>query len=53
MPAELVFECAAGQRGDALRLEHRVKRMTRREKEELIAGSVSILPDQASGDSPG
>ena len=52
MPVELVFECAAGQRGDALRLEHRVKRMTRGEKEALIAGRTSLVTDHASGDSP-
>ena len=53
LPVELVFEYAAGQRGDALRLEHRVKRMSRREKEDLIAGRASICPDHASGDSSG
>jgi putative endonuclease len=53
MPVELVFECAAGQRSDALRLEHRVKRMTRGEKEALIAGRTTIVPDQASGASAG
>lgn len=53
LPVDLVFECTAGERGDALRLEHRVKRMSRREKEDLIAGRVSIVSDQVSGASPG
>jgi putative endonuclease len=53
LPVDLVFECAAGTRSDALRLEHRVKRMTRRQKEDLIAGRVSISPDHASGAAPG
>ncbi len=53
LPVDLVFEYVAGARGNALRLEHRVKRMTRREKEDLIAGRASIGPDQAPGSSPG
>ena len=53
LPVALVFECLAGARGDALRLEHRVRSMSRREKEDLIAGRTSIGPDQASGSSPG
>jgi putative endonuclease len=53
LPVDLVFEFVAGARGDALRLEHRVKRLNRREKEDLIAGRMSLVPDQASGASPG
>lgn len=50
LPVELVFEIAAGDRSDALRLEHRVKRMSKRDKEALIAGALVL---QASGDSSG
>ena len=59
MPAQLVFECEAGPRGDAQRLEHQVKRLDRRAKEALIAGSLAPdwLPKpgafQASGVSNG
>jgi putative endonuclease len=54
-PFELVFECAAGDRGDAQHLEHRVKRMSRGDKEALIAGELQLEADaaQASGDSSG
>ncbi|HSN51658.1 MAG TPA: GIY-YIG nuclease family protein [Woeseiaceae bacterium] len=47
-PLELVFEQAAGDRAAAQRLEHRVKRLSRIEKEALIGGDLSLL--QASGD---
>ena len=50
LPVELVFEIAAGDRSDALRLEHRVKRMSKGDKEALIAGALVL---QASGDSSG
>ena len=54
LPVELVFECGAGDRGDAQRLELRVKRMSRREKEALIAGEIPIDSlAQASGVSAG
>lgn len=49
-PVELVFEAAAGDRSNALRLEHRVKRMSKGHKEALIAGALVL---QASGDSSG
>ena len=58
-PVELVFECDAGARGDALRLEHRIKQLSREDKEALIAGDMSLVPVddpervQASGDSAG
>jgi len=58
-PVELVFECDAGTRGDALRLEHRIKQFSREDKEVLIAGGMSLEPVdvagllQASGDSSG
>ena len=37
-PLEIVFTEAAGDRAEASRLEYRVKRMTREQKLELIAG---------------
>jgi putative endonuclease len=50
LPVELVFEFAAGDRSEALRLEHRVKRMSKGDKESLIVGRLAL---QASGDSSG
>jgi putative endonuclease len=43
-PLELVFSRAIGTRSDALRLEHRVKQLKRRDKERLIRGDAD-LPD--------
>jgi len=54
-PLQLVFEVAAGDRAAAQRLEHRVKRLSRSEKEALITGDLSLLrsvearANQASG----
>lgn len=42
-PVELVFEQPAGDRAAALRLEHRVKRLNKHEKEALIGGDLSPL----------
>lgn len=42
-PVELVFEKPAGDRAAALRLEHRVKRLSRPDKEALIGGDLSLL----------
>ena len=56
LPVELVFECDAGDRGNALRLERRVKRMSKQAKEALLVGGVAIGRGgllQASGDSSG
>ena len=59
MPIELVFECEAGDRGDALRLERSVKRLSKAAKEALIAGefelgtAAGVLAAQASGVSSG
>lgn len=36
-PLQLVFEVAIGDRGAASRAEHRVKRLSKREKEALLA----------------
>ena len=58
-PAELVFETDAGDRADALRLEYRVKQLSRKSKEALVAGELELdLSDkenrlQASGISSG
>jgi putative endonuclease len=61
-PFELVFECPAGDRAAATRLECRVKQLSKRQKEDLVAGRlpVTTLIDetnadagQASGDSAG
>jgi putative endonuclease len=48
-PLELVFEEAAGSRAEASRLEHRVKRLSRAAKLELISGKrrlQDLLRDQ-------
>lgn len=42
-PLQLVFEREAGDRAAAQRLEHRVKRLSRVEKEALIGGDTSLL----------
>jgi putative endonuclease len=42
-PLELVFERAVGDRAEAQRLEHRVKQLSRAEKESLIGGDASLL----------
>ncbi len=45
-PLELVYTIAAGNRALASTLEYRVKRLTRADKQSLIAGSLDILsPD--------
>jgi putative endonuclease len=41
-PLELVFSHPVGERGAALRLEWRVKRMSRPEKERLIRGETAL-----------
>jgi len=61
-PFELVFEYVVGDRGAAARLESRIKRLSKRQKEDLVAGRlrVTALVDetnadagQASGDAAG
>ncbi len=61
-PFELVFECPVGDRGAATRLECRVKRLSKRRKEDLVAGRLrgTTLIDemnaeagQASGEAAG
>jgi len=47
-PLELVFCSAVGDRAAALRVEYRVKQLSRRDKERLVRGEASLpLP---SGD---
>ena len=41
-PFELVFEQAIGDRSQASKAEHRLKRLSRADKLSLIAGSVSL-----------
>jgi putative endonuclease len=41
-PIELVFRAEVGNRSEASRLEYRVKRLPRQEKEALILGSSSL-----------
>ena len=51
-PLEIVFAEPAGDRAAASRLEYRVKRMTREQKLELIAGERALeelLGDQVVG----
>ncbi len=56
-PFKLVFSCDAGTRDAAQRLEHRVKRLSRCDKERLLDGRIAIdelrddvgICDQASG----
>jgi len=41
-PLELVLEHPVGERGLALRVEGRIKRLRREEKEELVAGGRAL-----------
>lgn len=41
-PLQLVFSCEAGDRSRAARLEHRVKRLSKVDKEALVSGSVNL-----------
>lgn len=51
-PFEKVFECDAGDRSQAQRLEYRVKRLSRARKLSLIRGALSPL-DLAAGHTSG
>ena len=56
LPAELVYAQCVGDRGEAQRLEARVKRLRRADKFRLIEGKLSLSElrqRQASGSSPG
>ena len=50
-PLEVVFTEAVGDRASALRLEHRVKQLTRAQKLELVRGErrLAVLSGAASG----
>lgn len=55
-PLTLVFERAVGSRSDAQRVEHRVKKLSRSCKLEIVAGLRSLddlEPDQTSGSCSG
>ena len=41
-PLQLVYSEAVGDRSRALRLEHRVKRLSRAEKERLVRGEARL-----------
>ena len=49
-PLRLVFTCAAGDRGTALRIEHRIKKLPRESKEMLIAGKMALDALEHTGD---
>ena len=52
LPATLVFERVVGTRSSALRIEHRVKKLSRAKKLDLVAGKLtldSLREDQISG----
>ena len=42
-PAQLVWQCHAGSQSRALRLERRIKRYSRAQKEKLIAGKLEVM----------
>lgn len=55
-PLELVYEQAVAERASALRVENRIKRLDRRQKEALIAGdetASAMLDVVARGQTPG
>lgn len=45
---ELVFHCQAGDRSNALKLEYRVKQLSKKQKENLVAHQPSCLNDLLS-----
>lgn len=44
-PLRLVYQCEAGDRGTALRLEMRVKRLSKADKERLVRGHRALPGD--------
>ncbi|WP_051916529.1 MULTISPECIES: GIY-YIG nuclease family protein [unclassified Serratia (in: enterobacteria)] len=54
---ELVFYCQAGDRSNALKLEYRVKQLSKKQKENLVAhqpGNLSeLLSSTAASQNPG
>ena len=50
-PLELVYSAVVGDRSVASKMEYRIKRLSRAEKEALIGGAVrleDLLPDQGA-----
>lgn len=47
-PLSLVFKVKVGEKALALRLEHKIKKLTKRQKEQLIANEI-ILCDLIGG----
>jgi len=41
-PLELVFSTSVGTRSDALKLEYAIKRLPKRQKEQLVSGELSL-----------
>ena len=41
-PLSLEFQTCVGEKGPALQLEHRIKQLTREQKEDLINGNTAI-----------
>jgi len=42
-PLTLVFQCPAGDRGEALKLEYRIKQLSKVDKLRLVAGDPQML----------
>lgn len=51
-PLSLVFSLAVGDRGAALRLEHRVKRLSKEDKERLVRGEMELELPASTEDGP-
>jgi len=47
-PLELVFRKVAGDRSEASKLEARIKKLSRSDKERLVAGNLSLLSDNSA-----
>lgn len=42
-PLQLVYTCSIGTRSAALKAEHRVKQLAKRDKERLVTGQCSLV----------
>jgi putative endonuclease len=42
-PFSLVFTCVVGARAEALRMERRIKRLSKADKEKLVAGQLALM----------
>jgi len=47
---ELVFHCRVGDRSTALRLEYRVKQLSKKQKERLVTTPASLVGTLTAGD---